>query len=53
MVLPVDELTPDNCVFLMIDHQVGLTQFLTSVVPLVMKNNILGHAKTAPSRISE
>jgi nicotinamidase-related amidase len=31
----------------MIDHQVGLMQFLTSIDPLQLKNNILGHAKTA------
>lgn len=47
MTLPESELTPENCVFLMIDHQVGLMQFLNSVDPMVMKNNILGHAKTA------
>ncbi|MDX8355202.1 isochorismatase family protein [Cognatiyoonia sp. IB215182] len=47
MTLPSSELTPDNCVFLMIDHQVGLMQFLSSVDPMLMKNNILGHAKTA------
>lgn len=47
MTLPSSELTPDNCVFLMIDHQVGLMSFLTSIDPVQMKNNILGHAKTA------
>ncbi|MEM9761416.1 MAG: isochorismatase family protein [Pseudomonadota bacterium] len=47
MTLPTSELTPDNCVFLMIDHQVGLMQFLSSIDPLELKNNILGHAKTA------
>ena len=47
MTLPTSELTADNCVFMMIDHQVGLMQFLTSVDPLQLKNNILGHAKTA------
>lgn len=47
MTLPSSELTPDNCVFLMIDHQVGLMQFLSSIDPLQMRNNILGHAKTA------
>ncbi|MBM7068924.1 isochorismatase family protein [Actibacterium sp. 188UL27-1] len=31
----------------MIDHQVGLMQFLNSADPMLMKNNILGHAKTA------
>ncbi|MEM9357194.1 MAG: isochorismatase family protein [Pseudomonadota bacterium] len=47
MSLPTSELTPDNCAFLMIDHQVGLMQFLTSIEPMQLKNNILGHAKTA------
>ncbi|WP_299508360.1 isochorismatase family protein [uncultured Roseobacter sp.] len=47
MALPESELTPDDCVFLMIDHQVGLMQFLSSIDPMLMKNNILGHAKTA------
>ncbi|MGP1397100.1 MAG: hydrolase [Inquilinaceae bacterium] len=47
MSLPKSDLTKDNCVFLMIDHQVGLMQFLTSVDPLQLKNNILGHARTA------
>lgn len=45
--LPTSELTPDNCVFLMIDHQVGLMSFLTSIDPLQLKNNIIGHARTA------
>ncbi|MGB3776505.1 MAG: isochorismatase family protein [Leeuwenhoekiella sp.] len=31
----------------MIDHQVGLSTFLTSIDPALLKNNILGHAKTA------
>ncbi|MEM9422271.1 MAG: isochorismatase family protein [Pseudomonadota bacterium] len=47
MSLPSGELTPENCVFLMIDHQVGLFSFLTSIDPLQLKNNILGHARTA------
>ena len=47
MALPQSDLTPDNCVFLMIDHQAGLMQFLPSIDPLQLKNNILGHAKTA------
>ncbi|WP_119165920.1 hydrolase [Algihabitans albus] len=47
MALPQSDLTPDNCVFLMIDHQAGLMQFLPSIEPLQLKNNILGHAKTA------
>ncbi|QLC24868.1 isochorismatase family protein [Parasphingopyxis algicola] len=47
MALPASELTPENCAFLMIDHQVGLMQFLSSIDPMLLKNNILGHAKTA------
>lgn len=47
MSLPRSDLTPENCAFLMIDHQVGLMQFLTSIDPLQLKNNILGHARTA------
>lgn len=42
-----EELTPDNCCFVMIDHQVGLSTFLTSIDPALLKNNVLGHAKTA------
>lgn len=47
MALPSSELTADNCVFMMVDHQVGLMQFLSSVDPMQLKHNILGHAKTA------
>lgn len=47
MALPRSELTPDNCAFLMIDHQVGLMQFLPSIDPMLLKHNILGMAKTA------
>jgi nicotinamidase-related amidase len=47
MALPTSEITPDNCVFLMIDHQVGLMSFLTSIDPMNLKHNILGHARTA------
>ena len=47
MTLPTSELTPDNCAFVMVDHQVGLMQFLSSIDPMLLKNNILGHAKTA------
>lgn len=47
MSLPGSELAPDNCVFIMIDHQVGLLQFLSSIDPLQLKNSILGHARTA------
>ena len=40
-------LTPDNCAVLMIDHQVGLLQFLPAIEPGLLTNNILGLAKTA------
>jgi nicotinamidase-related amidase len=42
-----EELTPENSCFVMIDHQVGLSTFLTSLDPALLKNNVLGHAKTA------
>ena len=42
-----DPLTPDNCAVLLIDHQVGLLQFLPAIEPFALKNNILGLAKTA------
>ena len=41
------ELTPDNAAVILIDHQTGLLQFLPSIEPTVLKNNILGLAKTA------
>lgn len=47
MATPTGELTPDNCAFIMVDHQVGLMQFLSSIDPMILKNNIIGHAKTA------
>ena len=47
MSLPESELTPDNCAFLMIDHQVGLFSFLTARPPMELRNSIIGHAKTA------
>jgi nicotinamidase-related amidase len=47
MAFPNGELTPENCVFIMVDHQVGLMQFLSSIDPMLLKNNIIGHAKTA------
>lgn len=42
-----EPLTPDNAAMLLIDHQVGLFQFLPSVEPLKLKNNILALAKVA------
>ena len=42
-----EPLTPENCAFLLIDHQVGLLQFLPAVEPFALLNNVLGLAKTA------
>ena len=42
-----EPLTPDNAACLLIDHQTGLFSFLTSIDPMLLKNNILGLAKTA------
>lgn len=42
-----EELTADNSVFVMIDHQAGLLEFLPSINPMILRNNIIGHAKTA------
>ena len=45
-----EELTPDNAACILIDHQTGLLQFLPSIEPTVLKNNILGLTK--PRRLS-
>ncbi|MBP0027576.1 isochorismatase family protein [Roseofilum reptotaenium CS-1145] len=42
-----EPLTPDNAAMILIDHQVGLFQFLPSVEPLKLKNNIIALAKVA------
>ena len=42
-----EPLTPNNTAMLLIDHQVGLFQFLPSVGPLKLKNNIIALAKVA------
>lgn len=42
-----EPLTPENAAMLLIDHQVGLFQFLPSVEPLKLKNNIVALAKIA------
>lgn len=49
MGLPSSEPDPENCVFLMIDHQVCLLPFLRAIDPVQMKNNIPGqiHTKVA------
>lgn len=42
-----ERLTPENAACILVDHQVGLFSFLTSIPPLELGNNILGLAKTA------
>ena len=42
-----EPLTSDNAAMLLIDHQVGLFQFLPSVEPLKLRNNIIALAKIA------
>ncbi len=42
-----EELTSENAACLLIDHQTGLLQFLPSIETTILKNNILGLAKTA------
>ncbi|MDX2096462.1 MAG: isochorismatase family protein [Leptolyngbyaceae cyanobacterium bins.59] len=42
-----ESLTPDNAAVILVDHQVGLFQFLPSVDPLKLKNNIIALAKVA------
>lgn len=42
-----ESLTPENAAVILVDHQVGLFQFLTSVDPLKLKNNIIALAKVA------
>lgn len=40
-------ITPDNAAVLLIDHQVGLFNFLTSIDPMILRNNVIGFAKVA------
>uniref|UniRef100_B8HT65 Isochorismatase hydrolase n=1 Tax=Cyanothece sp. (strain PCC 7425 / ATCC 29141) TaxID=395961 RepID=B8HT65_CYAP4 len=42
-----EPLTPENAALILVDHQVGLFQFLPSVEPLKLKNNIIALAKVA------
>lgn len=42
-----EPLTPLNATIILIDHQTGLFQFLPSVEPLKLKNNIIALAKVA------
>jgi nicotinamidase-related amidase len=44
---PVDVLTPENSVVLLIDHQVGLMNIIRDMTAEEVKNNVLGLAKTA------
>ncbi|WP_019506191.1 hydrolase [Pleurocapsa sp. PCC 7319] len=42
-----DQLTPDNCAMLLIDHQAGLFLGVKSIDQQILKNNVIGLAKTA------
>ncbi len=44
---PVETLTPENAVVLLIDHQVGLMQLIDDMPPEQVKSNVLGLARTA------
>lgn len=44
---PVEVLTPENSVLLLIDHQVGLMNIVRDMNAEEFKNNVLGLAKTA------
>jgi nicotinamidase-related amidase len=44
---PVDVLTPDNAVLLLIDHQVGLMQLVDDMPPEQFKSNLVGLARSA------
>ena len=41
---PVDTLTPENSVLLLIDHQVGLAKWIRDQSPVEFKNAVLGLA---------
>ena len=42
-----EQLTPDNCAVLLIDHQAGLFLGVQSIDQQVLKNNVIALAKTA------
>lgn len=42
-----EQLTPDNCAMLLIDHQAGLFLGVKSIDQQILKNNVIGLAKTA------
>jgi nicotinamidase-related amidase len=44
---PVDTLTPHNSVVLLVDHQVGLANWIRDQSPVEFKNAVLGLAETA------
>jgi len=44
---PADVLTPENSVLLLIDHQVGLAEWVRDQSPVDFKNAVLGLARTA------
>lgn len=44
---PAETLTPDNSVLLLIDHQVGLAEWVRDQSPVEFKSAILGLARTA------
>jgi hypothetical protein len=41
MASPTSGITPDNCIFMTIDRQVGVMSFLTSIDSMLLKNNII------------
>jgi nicotinamidase-related amidase len=44
---PVETLTPENSVVLLIDHQVGLMQLIDDMPPEQVKSNVIGLARAA------
>lgn len=42
-----EQITPDNCAMLLIDHQAGLFLGVQSIDQQILKNNAIGLAKTA------
>ena len=42
-----EQLTPDNCALLLIDRQAGLFLGVKSIDQQILKNNVIGLAKTA------
>jgi nicotinamidase-related amidase len=44
---PLETLTPENTVVLLVDHQVGLMQLIDDMPPEQVKSNVLGLARTA------